>query len=157
MITFGRLRRHRKVIDEIDLWIELDEVVFVERERRRETENQAEERADHSDHESLREEYPANRLRRHSHRLEDADLLGLVGDDHGERADDVERRHEYDEQQDHTHPELLQLERLEQRVVLLLPIHCAVWPSQCADKARRNRFRLPPIGCLDFDAGDARA
>ena len=98
----GGLRRHRQVIDEIDLRVELDELVLVERERRRRGRGSA--RAT-----SRRRRSRAPARRRSAGSIAPASpspcrmpiSLRLVRDDHRQRADDVERRDEHDEQQDH--------------------------------------------------------
>src|SRR6185437_10596609 len=118
----ARLRCHRKMIYEIYRWVQLDELVSVQCKRTRKTEHETEPRAHGADDETLYKEDVSDRRRRESHRLEDTDLARLVVHHHRQRAHYVERRHYDDQQQDDTHSELLQLERLEQRMVLLLPI-----------------------------------
>src|SRR5687767_15842543 len=101
------------MIDKVDLGVELDELVFAQRQRRRNAQQDAEQRADQSDHQALSEKYSPDGSSSHSHGLEDPDLAGLVGHDHREVADDVERRDEHDEQENQPHPELLELQGLE--------------------------------------------
>ena len=64
------------------------------------------------------------------HRLQDADLPGLVGHHHRERADDVEGRHDHDEEDNQAHGQLLQLERAEEARVLGLPVERPVGIAQ---------------------------
>ena len=91
------------MVDEVDLGVELDELVLVQSERGAKTERNAQRGSHHSYHEALRKENSAYRARRHSHRLEDADLFRLVSHDHRQRAHYVERGDEHDEEQNHAH------------------------------------------------------
>ena len=65
---------------------------------------------DGANHNALTQEDPPNGSRGHAHRFQDPDFTRLVGHDHRQRADNVERGDEDDEQDDETHDELLQLE-----------------------------------------------
>src|SRR5215213_4293430 len=56
-----RLGRNGQVIDEINLRIQLDELILAERERCRDAEQHAQQRADESDDDALREKYSADR------------------------------------------------------------------------------------------------
>src|SRR5690349_14045994 len=102
------------MIDEINLWVQLDELILAERERCRDAEQHTKQRSDKTDHQTLSEKYSADGSGSHSHCLEDADLPCLVRNDHRQVADNVERGHKDDEQQNQPHPELLQLECLEE-------------------------------------------
>src|SRR5688572_4161589 len=148
------LRRDRQVIDEVDRRIEWNELVLLECERAAESEGETERRSDQPDHYPLCQENPADRLRRQSHRLENAYFPRLVGNDHGQRADDVECRHHDDEKKDHTHPQLLELQRLEERSVLLLPVNRPVRPAECTGDSLGYRSGLPAVSRLHFDSGD---
>src|SRR5205085_2265302 len=114
--------RNGQMIDEINLRVERNELVSVERERSTKPNEEPQHSANNADDNSLCKEHSANRFRRKSHRFEYSDLTRFVCDYHRQCADNIERRHNHDQQQNHAHSQLLELERLEQRMVLLFPI-----------------------------------
>src|SRR5690606_18428033 len=76
----------------------------------------------------------------HSHRLQDPDLPGLVGHDHGERADDVEARDHHDEE-DH--------EAIASFSSLSAPNMAAFWVCQSMNrkgKPSESAMRCPTMG-----------
>src|SRR6185312_5277775 len=141
------------MIYEIYRWIQLDELVSVQCKRPRKTEQETEPRANGADDETLYKEDVSDRRRLESHRLEDTDLARLVVHHHRQRAHYVERRHDDDQQQDHTHAELLQLECLKQRMVLLLPIDGAIGEAKVVRYRARNDTRVPPVFRTHFEPG----
>src|SRR4249920_967076 len=115
------------MVDEVDLGIQLDELILPECQRCSDPEHHAEQGSYESDHQTLREKYAPHRTGCHPHCLEDADLSRLVRDDHCQVAYNVERRDEDDQQENEPHAELLELERLEERLVLFLPVDGPIW------------------------------
>ena len=91
-------------------------------------------------------------------RLEDADLLALLGDQQHQVADDREGRHQHDDRDDDEQRELLELQRGEEVAVHLHPVAHPVAgkPSRPAIVAA-DALGVERIGQLHLDAGHAGA
>ena len=118
----------------------------------REAERPADGGAHDADHRALQQEDPGHRRRGEPHGPEDADLPGLVGNDHGQGADDVERGHDHDEEDNQSHGQLLELERAEEADVLGLPVERPVGIPQplfqrLSDRWGAARDRPPGPRC----------
>ena len=125
-----------------------DEPPAVDREADRDSPSaSADQRADDADHQPLQRGRSAGSTpTRIPIALQDADLARLVLHHHRQRADDVERRDEHDQQQDHAHAELLELERLEERAVLLLPVLRRGTDSRAVSASRAGELRRVASG-----------
>ena len=85
---------------------------------------------------------------------QDADFTRLVGHDHRKCAHDVERCDYDDEKEYHPHAQLLELERLKERLVLLLPVLHAYTAFHVHQQAVRDLWRPISICRTHFEAGD---
>ena len=88
--------------------------------------------------------------RRHPHRLQDPDLPRLVGDHHGQVLTMLNAATSTMSSRITPMPELLELERLEERAVLLLPVDRRGTGSPSAVGEPLARPPTPPTGCVVF-------
>src|SRR5690242_11479470 len=103
------------MVDEIYARVERDELEVIDHHTHGNTYDQPDPRTHDSDHETLHQKNSEHCRGPETHCLEDPYLSRLVRHNHCERAHNVERCDNHDEQQDHTHRELLELERVKER------------------------------------------
>src|SRR5690606_12312678 len=137
-----RLQCYGQVLDEVHGGVQLDEPAFTHYPGSDQAEHEPKACSNHTDHQALSQQHAADPWRRHAHRLENSNLSRLVGNYHRQGAHDVERRHDDDKPQNHSHSKLLEPQGLKEVLVLLLPVHGAEMERQYGIDGRRHHARL---------------
>ena len=112
-------------------------------------------RAGDADRHADGEEHQGDRPRRGADRLEDPDLLALLGDEEHEMTDDRERRDQHDDRHDDEESQFLELERREEASVHLHPVAHPEPEAELGGDEPADVLGVERVVQLDLDAGDA--
>src|SRR5207253_470874 len=145
---------HRQVIDLVDVAGQPDHLVGVLGPDQDEAGRRAGGGARNADGHADGEEHQGDRTRGGADRLEDPDLLALLGDEQDEMADDRERGHQHDDRDDDEERELLELERREQTPVHLHPVAHPVAEAELSGNDAAHVLGVEGVVQLDLDSSD---
>ncbi len=119
-----------------------------------EAEDKAGDGADYPDAGAAQHEDAQNHAARGPHRAQDRNVAPLVLHHHDHAGDDVERGDDDDQSQDQEHHVALDLDRVEQARIGLLPVDDPDTAGECRGNQPALLAHPVRIGGKDFEAGD---